>query len=217
MEKIYKVMSLLACSAMITLGAATANAQLIDGGFETTGLPNWSTFNSAIQLATSGMASANKTDPDGGGFVLKVYGPFNSNWDGAGAQQAIAASPGQSLTLTGYGMNPSGDAMGTGSFGLIQIQFQDSSHASLGSAFSSANLASGAPTDVWTLMTATGVAPAGTAFANIVALHLSSPSNAGGSIYFDDLQVSVVPEPSSIALALVGLLGFVTVLRRRRA
>ena len=98
MEKIYKVMSLLACAAMVTLAPVTAKA-LTDGSFETAGIPNWTTFNSALQLATSSMASANQTDPDGGGFVLQVYGPFNSNWDGAGAYQNIAASANQTWTL----------------------------------------------------------------------------------------------------------------------
>src|ERR1039457_2871414 len=162
MEKIYKVISLLACVATLTLASVTANAQLIDGGFETPGIPNWTTFNSALRLATSSMASANQTDPDGGGFVLQVYGPFNSDWDGAGAYQTIAASPLQSWTLTGYGMNPSGDAMQGTSFGLIQLVFKDSGgNAIAGGTFSSSNLAAGAPTDVWDLLSASGVAPAG--------------------------------------------------------
>jgi hypothetical protein len=106
--------------------------------------------------------------------------------------------------------------MGGTSFGLIQIAFKDSLNNTLAT-FSSANLAAGSPTDVWTPMTASGVAPVGTVDATIVMLHLATPANSGGSIYFDDMSVAVVPEPSSIALALVGLLGFATVLRKRRA
>jgi hypothetical protein len=206
MEKLNKVISLLACAAMITLGAVTANAQLADGSFETTGLPNWTTFNYAFQLAYAGALD--------GTHVLQVYGPFNSNWDGSGAYQNIAASAGQSWTLNGFALNPSGDAMQAGSFGLIQLVFKDASLNTLAT-FSSANFAAGAPTDVWTALSASGVAPANTAYASIYTLHLSSPSNAGGSIYFDEL--SAVPEPSSIALVLVGLVGFVTVLRKRHA
>ena len=170
MEKMNKVMSLLACAAIVTLGAVTANAQLTDGGFETTGLPNWTAFNSAFQLAYAGA--------HGGTHVMQVYGPFNSNWDGAGAYQTIPASPGQSWLLTGYALNPSGDAMQGTSFGLIQLVFKDSGSNGIGTD-SSANFGAGSPTDVWTTLTASGVAPAGTVAVSVYTLHLSTPANSG--------------------------------------
>lgn len=208
MEKLYKVMSLLACAAMFTLGSITANAQLIDGGFETAGLPNWTTFSSAFQLAYAGAHSPT--------HVLQVYGPFNGGWDGAGAYQTLAASANQTWTLNGFALNPSGDALqGTG-FGFIQLVFKDSGGTGIGT-FGSANVGSASPTDVWIPLTATGVAPAGTVAVSVYTLKLGGPTNPGGSIYFDDLSTTVVPEPSSMALALAGLLGFVTVLRKRRA
>lgn len=208
MEKLYKVMSLLACAAMFTLGSMTATAQVIDGGFETAGLPNWTTFSSAFQLAYAGAHSPT--------HVLQVYGPFNGGWDGAGAYQTLAASANQTWTLNGFALNPSGDALqGTG-FGFIQLVFKDSSDTAIGT-FGSANVGSASPTDVWIPLTATGLAPNGTVAVSVYTLKLGGPLNPGGSIYFDDLSVTVVPEPSSIALALAGLLGFVTVLRKRRA
>lgn len=212
MEKLYKVMSLLACAAMFTLGSMTVTAAVIDGGFETAGLPNWTTFSSAFQLAYAGAHSPT--------HVLQVYGPFNGGWDGAGAYQTQAASAGDSWTLNGFALNPSGDALqGTG-FGFIQLVFRDSGGIGIGGGtFGSANVGSASPTDVWIPLTATGVAPAGTVAVSVYTLKLGGPTNPGGSIYFDDLSTSVVavPEPSTIALALVGLFGFVTVLRNRRA
>jgi hypothetical protein len=195
---------------MFTLGSMTATAQVIDGGFETAGLPNWTTFSSAFQLAYAGAHSPT--------HVLQVYGPFNGGWDGAGAYQNLAASAGQSWTLNGFALNPSGDALqGTG-FGFIQLVFKDSGGNGItGGTFGSANVGSASPTDSWIPLTATGVAPAGTVAVSIYTLKLGGPTNPGGSIYFDDLSASAIPEPSSIALALVGLLGFVTVLRKRRA
>ena len=210
MEK--RVIRMLACLIVFTLATVSVRAQLIDGGFETNGIPNWSTFNFAFQLANTNMASG---VPHGGTHVLQAYGPFNGNWDGSGASQIIAASPGQSWTLNGFAMDPSGDSMKGTSFGLIQVVFKDSLNNTLAT-FSSINATAGSPTDVWMPLTASGVAPAGTADASITVLHLSGPNNYGGSIYFDDLSVVVVPEPSSVVLALTGLLGLVAFAKKRR-
>ena len=210
MEK--RVIRMLACLIVFTLATVSVRAQLIDGGFETNGIPNWSTFNFAFQLANTNMASG---VPHGGTHVLQAYGPFNANWDGSGASQIIAASPGQSWTLNGFAMDPSGDSMKGTSFGEIQVVFKDSLNNTLAT-FSSINATAGSPTDVWMPLTASGVAPAGTADATIYTLHLSSPANYGGSIYFDDLSVVVVPEPSSVVLALTGLLGLVAFAKKRR-
>jgi hypothetical protein len=213
MEKLYKGMSLLACAALVTLAPLTAKA-VTDGSFETAGIPNWTTFNFAFQLAAGSMASG--APHDGGTHVLQVYGPFNSNWDGSGAFQNMAASANQTWTLNGFALNPSGDALqGTG-FGLIQLVFKDSGGTGIGT-FGSANVGSASPTDQWIPLTATGLAPNGTVAVSVYTLKLGGPTNPGGSIYFDDLSTTVVPEPSSMALALAGLLGFVTVLRKRRA
>jgi len=221
MEKIHKVVSLLACGAMITLAAVTASAQLTNPGFEN-GLTGWSTYNLGGGVlgtgtgATGAMASGS---PHSGLNVLQLYGPFNGQWDAAGAYQNIAVSAGQTVTLSGFGMNPSGDPMlpsGLG-FGEIQIVFLNSSSANIGQIDSTAIDKSAGMQNVWQALSINGVAPAGAVSANLEALHVNGPDYSGGSAYFDDLSASVVPEPSSMALALVGLVGFVTVLRRRRA
>jgi hypothetical protein len=212
MEKLHKIMSLLACAAMITLAPVTAKA-LTDGSFETAGIPAWSTFNFAFQLASGSMASGT---PQDGSNVLQTFGPFVSNWDASGAYQDIATTAGTAWTFTGYGMNPSGDAMqpaGNG-FGIIQIAWNG---GALGTIDSAQIDKTAGLQDQWQLLTAAGIAPVGTTSVRLLALHVNGPDNSGGSAYFDDLAAVAVPEPSSIALALTGLLGFVTVLRKRRA
>ncbi|MBN2505093.1 MAG: PEP-CTERM sorting domain-containing protein [Verrucomicrobia bacterium] len=63
--------------------------------------------------------------------------------------------------------------------------------------------------------TSTGVAPVNP----FVDLRFGGPSgvsSAGGGAYFDNISLVVVPEPSMAALAALGLLGFGTMVLRRR-
>ena len=219
MERRVKVTGLLACVLVFMLAVGTSYGQLSNAGFEN-GLTGWSTFNLGGGILGTGTgASGNLASgsPHGGLNVLQLYGPFNGQWDAAGAVQNIAVSAGQTLTLTGYGMDPSGDPMlttGLG-FGEIQIVFRNSGGTGLLTIDSNAIDKSAGNYDVWQLLTASGVAPATTVSADIYALHVNGPDYSGGSAYFDDLAV-VVPEPSSIALALAGLLGLTAVIRKRR-
>lgn len=214
-----KVCSL--CIGMIALVlVSTANAQLTNPGFESNPpLSGWTPFNAAFGLGTGpGTSGALASgSPHGGNNVLQAYGPFISNWDAAGVYQDIATTAGTPWTLTGYGMNPSGDAMallGSG-FGIIQIVWFDASNVQIGGSIDSTaiNKTAGLQ-DTWQLLTAAGVAPAGTVKVRILALHVNGPDNSGGSAYFDDL--SAVPEPSSIVLVLTGLLGVVAVGWKKR-
>jgi hypothetical protein len=201
----------LACLAIFTLASVPAMA-LTDGSFEAPGIPAWTTFNSALQLAAGGMASG---APQNGNFVLQAYGPFVSNWDASGAYQQVAASPGQTWTVSGYAMNPTGDPLQAGglSFGTLQLAWVDSANAII-STIDSAHIGQGQSLGVWTLLSATGVAPAGTVGMRAYALHVNSPANESGSIYFDNL--SAVPEPGTVGLVLTGLLGLAAVGWKKR-
>ena len=82
-------------------------------------------------------------------------------------------------------------------------------------AFESPHLTSAGPFDTWTLLSATGVAPAGTVNAQIVVVHvqLNNPVT-GGAVYFDDASLGVtVPEPTIGTMGLMLCGGIV--LRRR--
>lgn len=211
MEK--RVIRTLAFITILTLAAVSVRADLVtDGGFETTGLPDWTLYNNTFQLAAAGMASG---APHGGTHVLQAYGPFVGNWDASGAYEKIAASPNETITLSGFCMNPSGDKLQVGgaSFGAIQIIWLDASSATINT-LQSTTVTATSPLDTWIPLSVSGTAPAGTAFVELEALHVNSPANEGGSVYFDDL--SAVPEPSTVAMALTGLLGLVAFAKKRR-
>src|SRR5439155_15174815 len=65
---------------------------------------------------------------------------------------------------------------------------------------------SSSPTGVWIPLTVTATAPAGAQSVQAFDLVLDATAI---NVYFDDHDLEVVPEPSSIALALTGLLGLV--------
>ena len=214
------LMTYLCVGAMALALATTANAvALTNPGFEDNPpLNGWTTFNFVFGLGTgAGVSGAMASgSPHGGLNVMQAYGPFTGGWDASGAYQDIAVTEGMTVTLTGYGMNPSGDAMapaGSG-FGIIQIAWNG---GALGTVDSSQIDKAAGVQDTWQALSAAGVAPAGTTYVRLLALHVNGPDFSGGSAYFDDLAVNVVPEPSSIALVLSGLLGLGIVSRKRRA
>jgi hypothetical protein len=198
--------------------ATTANAVVLsNAGFEN-GLTDWTTFNFAYCLGTGTGANGPMASgsPHGGLNVLQLAGPWNAWWDASGAYQDVLTSEGVSWTLSGYGMNPSGDAMATNTtgFGILQIAWIDSGGNTISAIDSSQIDKSASMYDQWQALSVSGTAPAGTAKVRLLALHVNGPDYAGGSAYFDDLEA--VPEPSSIALVLSGLVGVWMVSRKRR-
>ena len=196
--------------------AASAQNVLTNPGFETdnasagdvAGPPTgWNGFNASF--------TTRSVTPNSGLQDLKVFGPF---FDGGGAgvvQGGFAASPGQAWTASAFFRDDSSDAMQGTNFAVAQLQFLDASNTVLATDesphFTAAN-----PLNTWTLESANGVAPAGTATAQIVLVHvqLNNPVT-GGSVFFDDANLGVAPEPAS--LGLLGIGGLLAMRRRRTA
>ena len=68
---------------------------------------------------------------------------------------------------------------------------------------------------LWTPLSATGTAPAGTTFVQLFALFVQ-PAFNGGSAFFDDTSASVTPAPEPASLGLLALVGAAMLGRRRR-
>jgi hypothetical protein len=121
---------------------------------------------------------------------------------------------GTSYTASAYALTPAGDAINGSNFATVKVEFLDATNTVIG-AFESPHLTSAGPFDTWTLLSATGVAPAGTVNAQIVVVHvqLNNPVT-GGAVYFDDASLGVtVPEPTIGTMGLMLCGGIV--LRRR--
>jgi hypothetical protein len=217
MEK--RVSILLVCLAISTLAISTTSKAnlLVDPGAEgqvtgAGGIGGWSLFNGmafSTNFAHSGSWSFNGNGP--GGFT--VPGDF----------QTLPASPGQVYTMTAFGLTPVSPAAVPNSWGALQITYFSGTNGTgtnlgtvettPGNAKVGNHVDSTTPINTWIPLSVTATAPAGTQSMQIFDLVLDqTPIN----VYFDDYDLELVPEPSTVAMALTGLFGLVAFAKRRR-
>jgi PEP-CTERM motif-containing protein len=202
---------------MASTFAFAAPNLLIDPGFEaqTTsptndGVGGWSLFNGAAfstDVARTGTHS------------MKDFG----NGSVPGSFETFPASPGQQFELTGFGLTPTVLA-GNPGFGILQVAYFDAGGNNLGTvetgagnAKASAQINNGSAINTW-LPLDTGIATAPAGAVKIQAFTLvvdfNSPA-AGESVYFDDLNLTAVPEPASLGIVAVAGLGLLARSRRK--
>jgi hypothetical protein len=209
--------------------AGPAHANLIDNpGFETpdasggdvTGGPGapWNGFNVESIRATTAAQSRS------GDQSFKVFGPFSSIGGGVGATQVVPITGGIDYTLESYGLNSSSDPMQGDNFALAKVEYLNANQQFVAgpngepagtplvgyNVFESNQLNADSPQDEWQLLGTGGPAPADAEFANIVLVHVQlgdgteDPAVVGGSAFFDDVSLTQVPEPTSLALLALG-------------
>ena len=203
------------CLAFGIADATMAN-QLANGGFEADavfnaapvgGATGWNTFGNA------GTASA-PLDPTLSGIgSLRLAG--NGGFSVPGAFQTFPASPGQVWNFEGYMLTPSA-LPADATFGLLKIVWSNGTNdlppgqINVGQAGPPANpgieslpfLNAASTPNTWIYTQAQGVAPAGTTQVSMFALFVDQ---SAGTAYLDDLEASMIPEPSCAALALAGV------------
>jgi hypothetical protein len=151
---------------------------------------------------TSNGDGGDNDDPTGPGEIAQRI-------DVSTGPTAIAIAAGTatfnlSAFFTGY--------MNDGDFGNVHINFLNSASASLGTAL----LTDDDPLSGWSQKSTSGNVPVGTATL-LVSLY-GTPVTFGPDGYIDnvDLRISVIPEPSTVLLAGIGVAGAGLSLRRRR-
>ena len=174
-------------------------------GGDVPGAPDYFTFNDVFTTA-----SVSNT----GDQSLKAFGPFVDGGGAGAVQGGFAAMEGDVFQAGAFLLNSSTDPLGENNFAVVKVEYLDAGGGVI-AAFESAQAnADTLPMDVWTPYTATGVAPAGTASAQFVLVHVQIDPITGGSIFADDASFGrVIPEPATVGLAAVGGLAL---LRRRR-
>jgi len=220
MEK--RVSLVVVCVAICTLVMSTTSRAnlLVDPGAEAeisapnpnpTALPGWSFFGGTSFL-TTGLAHSGTnvifTPDNGGGYSVP------------GAYQNIPASAGQTFTLSGWVYTPNVLPAAGNDFAILQLQFwSDAAYSVADGGAVGVNIGQPAggggvplPQGVWTFASITATAPAGTVGVSAYGLDINASANA--DFYFDDMVL--VPEPSTVAMALTGLLGLAAFATKRR-
>lgn len=203
---------------MLGLTMASAHATVIvNGGFETGDLSGWGGNFLASSVAAPPVAQE-------GSFAAKLEGPGNV----AEVSQVVPANPGDVVTMSGFLLTestiPAGD-----SFGLFKVVFKNIAdgdipfdpalvtvggyNAGFPGAESTPFLNNSSPVNTWVFSEVQVTAPAETVNVQLLALNVDF---AGGNnpIWFDSIQATVVPEPTSSLLVGLGALGLLV--RRRR-
>jgi hypothetical protein len=238
MEKRVKILSGIACVAAFTLAMSTTsraqNVLLADPGAEQElsapnpnplGQAGWAFFGGATFLTTPfAHGGTNVVETPGGAGGYSVPGAF----------QNFAATAGQTFVLAGWVYTPNLLVSNSNDFAILQLQFYTGAPPSnygggtavggaigvnIGTPIGPGPTTVPLPQGVWTYASVTGTAVnVGLNHVNSVSAYgLGINADANATFYFDDLDLHVIPEPSSILLVLTGLCGLAMFARKHRA
>lgn len=220
LKRVLFVGSLSAAICLTSTFSASANL-LLSPGFETT--TGWTTFNGANNASTGSVLSGSKSG--------RVAASASSNVT-AGIYQTITnLTAGMAFDLTGFADCTNHIVSGRAG---IQGVFFDSTGVNLGTVETSPGVAKFSTTQIdsntvpnvanipdnpsgWVALD-TGVftAPANTAYMQVFVIGINL-AGATSSVWFDNLDLEAVPEPSTIALGLMGIGLPLLAMRRRRS
>lgn len=204
------VCGIAAILSAVGLSAPAANV-LVDPGFENPasltfdGAPfvgSWEGFNNGGVNTTAYTGVNPRTG------MLSVDLNLGSANGFAGVFQQYPAFPGAAVTFSGWHALATGAVAGGSE---IRIEFVNALGGEVGR---TGNLAPALTADgTYVPFTQSGIAPAGTVGARAVYAIQSFGAGLTQNVFVDDVSLTVVPEP---ATALLGLLGLAPLARRRR-
>jgi hypothetical protein len=208
-----KISSAALVVAMLVAGASTASANLLKNpGFEDptidtgSALGKWFRFGSGA----AGFANQNGTMPRSGAQAVELTtvaaqqfaGVFQTLESPTTPGTPLAISPGQTVVFTGWN-KAVGDFFGTRE---LKIEW------------------TGAPTNrvdslvmgsAYEQFSHSAVAPPGTTGATITyAISTFGPNQGDANVFIDDFSVTVIPEPATVGLAGLALVGLVRMRRK---
>lgn len=178
-----------AAIAAMTMGASAQNL-MSNGSFETEGpgfilFQDWQNFNNVFLDA-----SVELTAQDGVNSA-KMFGQFGGEQsDQVLLQTVTGITEGQQYSLSAYAQHLSTDAVQAGNLVLLQLNFQDSSGTTIGSAIQAEAITPDVtPTDQWLQTVVSGTAPAGATQILVALLHLQLDGAAPGATFWDNVEL----------------------------
>jgi PEP-CTERM motif-containing protein len=148
----------------------------------------------------------------GGAAFTDVHDPdvfFQEVDVSTGATGSAIAAGTARYSLQGFFSSYLNDA----DFGNVRVDFRNAGSATIGTATIN-DIADAGPNNVWSLSSGSGPVPVGTASVRISLF--GTPVNAGADGYIDNVDLRIIPEPSTIVLAGLGLAAAACVVGRRR-
>ena len=215
----YIIYGAVAVATAVVLGQSVqAQNLLVDGNFQAEGAanafdqPNPIPIPGGIGHGWAGW-TCNLTSvyaPPGSGFSVFVW---ENTWSPEGVYQILPATAAYTYTLSAWAMDTKTPDWATPV--ILQLNFYNPTGTTeLGSY---GNWEAGpSQVNTWQQLPATtATAPAGTGLVEAYVMYMDSDSGAQG-MYFGNVSLTAVPEPSTITLVACGLLGAL-VIRRRHA
>jgi hypothetical protein len=148
-----------------------------------------------------------------GSWSLKTA--YNSSATIVMGRQTVPAMSGSTYAISGWGFTPT---TLNGFQGFLLAAFSDSTQTLLesnGVLFNSIGVIdANTPAQTWTFLSGSVTAPANTAYITVFAELFNFNGPPGNVVYFDDLSLTQVPEPSCLAVLGAGLCA--VLFRRRR-
>ncbi len=181
----------LAATAAIVI-AATAQAQLVNGDFETAGattvFDSWDQFG----LGAGNISQSTELANGGSMFSAKMFGQFIAGQNDTGIFQVIPANAGSQYTAKVSVAVGSADPLGSDVVAVAILIFQDAMGVTLSEVVANVADSSTPANDMFTEYEITGVAPAGTTQVQLLLLHIQL-DNGGvrtGATYWDDASIT---------------------------
>jgi hypothetical protein len=240
MKMLHKILGCSTAAAALALTTTQAQNLLVNGSFEnaggftanpitttsgpgaTTGVGlGWATFGAA----PTNMFSAVSSPEDGSFALLAKNGPGN-NWNPQGAYQIVGGVVDQEVyTFSAYYLQDSASP-NTGTYGTpvaLQVNFGNLvggtwttvAGASATWGFGPAPAGAVSAINTWDLGSVSLWAPPGASEAEVYLFFMDNGQTTTDQMYFDNAALVPTPEPTTLALAGLGGMSLLSLIRRR--